>query len=69
MGTVAEDLSVEATVAEVEVAVVATRSEAVTHTEGETVEGEAAEAVMVADIEVAEDKEEVVVVVVVTEND
>ena len=69
MGMGAVDLSEGVTVAEVEVAVVATRSEAVTHTEGETVEGEAAEAVMVADIEVAEDKEEAVVVVVATEND
>ena len=69
MGTVAEDLFVEGTVAEGEVAVVATRGEVVTHTAGETVEGEAAEAVMVADIEEAEDKEEAVVVVVATEND
>ena len=69
MGTDVVDLSEGVTVAEVEVAVVATRNEVVTHTAGETVEGEAAEVVMVADIEEEEDKEEVVVVVVATEND
>jgi hypothetical protein len=69
MGMGAVDLFVEGTVAEGEVAVAATRREVVTHTEVETVEGEAAEAVIVADIEVAEDKEEAVVVVVATEND
>ena len=69
MGSDVVDLSVGVTVAEEEVAVVATRSEVVTHTAGETVEGEAAEAAMVADIEEAEDKEEVMVVVVATEKD
>ncbi len=69
MGMGAVDLSEGMTVAEVEVAVMATRNEVVTHTAGETVEGEAAEAAMVADIEEAEDKEEEVVVVVATEND
>ena len=67
MGTVAEDLFVVETVAEVEVAVVATRSEVVIHIAEETVGVEAAEAVMVADIEEVEDKEEAVVVAVATE--
>ena len=67
MATDAVDHFEEETV--VEVAVVATRSEVEIHTVEETVGVEAEEAVTVVDIEEAEDKEEVVVVVVATEND
>ena len=67
MATDAVDNFEEETV--VEVAVVATRSEVETHTVEETVGVEAVEAMTVVDIEEAEDKEEVVVVVVATEND
>ena len=57
------------TVVDVEVVEVATRSEEVTHTAEEIVEVEVVEEVMAVDIEEAEDKEEVVVVVEATEND
>ena len=67
MATDAVDHFEEETV--VEVAVVATRSEVEIHTVEETVGVEAVEAMTVVDIEEAEDKEEVVVVVVATEND
>jgi len=67
MATDAVDHFEEETV--VEVAVVAMRSEVETHTVEETVGVEAVEAMTVVDIEEAEDKEEVVVVVVATEND
>ena len=67
MATDAVDHFEEETV--VEVAVVATRSEVEIHTVEETVGVEEVEAMTVVDIEEAEDKEEVVVVVVATEND